>query len=250
MAANRLELSTLLPAAIPSAAPPTTAGLPPIDDSLRTEARDALAAIDAVGAGGCIASDCDGTIWAGDVGDELVRLAEAHPHLFPGAAVDTPSYFERMELDYIGGCLESAALTRTAAQRDVQAALLEWLQGRVAPRLWLVEALVAAAERGVRVVAVSASARLAVEAGLRRCGLAGHCEVIGVEPTPTGFVSPVPIGAGKVAALQRIGVRRVDVALGDSRWDGPLLCAAERGLLLRPGSQANDVQLSAAALRG
>ncbi len=250
MAANRFELTTLLPVAIPDAAPPPTAGLPPIADGLRAEAVEVLAAIDAVPAGGCIASDCDGTIWAGDVGDELVRLAEAHPHLFPGVRVDALAYFERMERDYIGGCLESASLTRTLAEPEVRAALFDWLDRRLAPRLWLVEGLRAATERGVRVVAVSASARLAVEVGLRRCGLAGHCEVIGVDPTPTGFVAPVPIGAGKVAALQRIGVGRVDVALGDSRWDGPLLCAAERGLLLRPGSQASDVHLSAVALRG
>ncbi len=225
------------------------AGAGPIPTEDRTPAAEAIAAIEAVAAGGVIATDCDNTVWAGDVGDELVRLAEGHPHLFDERKVDFLAYAQQMERDYEAACLASAALGRTRAEPEVRAALATRLRDHVHPRVWLVEALLRAVARGVRVIAVSASGRLAVEVGLARLGLDGKCDVIAVDPVEGGFVSPWPIGHGKPAALRAFGVERVDLAIGDSRWDGPLLDAGRRGILLRPADADPTTPLSIAAVQ-
>lgn len=218
----------------------------PIDDADRTLAADALAAITALPAGAVIATDCDNTVWAGDVGDELVRLAEDQPHLFGERKVDFQAYAQQMETDYEAACLASAALGRTRAEPEVRAALASRLQAHVRPRVWLVEALLAAAARGVRVIAVSASGRLAVEVGLAQMGLWGHCDVIAVDPIDGGFRAPWPIGHGKPACLRAAGMTTVDLAIGDSRWDGPLLDFGRRGVLLVPAADDPTTPLSMA----
>lgn len=220
-----------------------------IPDTDRTPAAEAIAAIEAVPTGGAIATDCDNTVWAGDVGDELVRIAEAHPHLFGDRSMTFLDYVQQMETDYEGACLASAALGRTRAGPEVRAALATRLQDHVRPRVWLVEALMDAVRRGVRVIAVSASGRLAVEVGLAQMGLLGLCDVIGVDPTDDGFVAPWPIGHGKPASLRALGLTGVDVAIGDSRWDGPLLDFGQRGLLLVPASDDTERSRTVADVR-
>ena len=212
----------------------------------RTEAAEAIAVIAAVPAGGIIATDCDNTVWAGDVGDEIVRIAEAHPRLFGDRKVDFLDYALRLESDYEGACLASAALGLTPAAPEVRTALATRLRDHLRPRVWLVEALQSAVERGVRVIAVSASGRLAVEVGLDQVGLTGQCDVIAVDPTPEGFLAPWPIGHGKPASLRATGLSGVDVAIGDSRWDGPLLDFGRRGLLLVPAADDPSVMRSVA----
>ena len=201
----------------------------------RPSAKMVLAAIAGLAPGSHLATDADNTLWAGDVGDEVVRIASAPPHApwQPGQA-DFAQYEREIETDYIGACKFSAQLLARVPAGTADVRLRDAIASRVVPRTWLVQALRAAANRGVHVWLVSASPRLAVEIGAQLFGLEGLPIVaVDCEATqPLRFAEPVPIGAGKVAAWRALGLPPPDLALGDSRWDVPLLQSARTGMLL------------------
>jgi len=192
-----------------------------------------LAAIAALAPGDHLATDADNTIWAGDVGDEVVRLAATPPHTpWQAGQADFAAYLHLMETEYQRGCQHAAELLATVSAQDAESPLTQAILARVRPRRWLVEALQQAIARGVHVWLVSASPRLAVELGARCFGLQGS-HVIAVDCLGPGeFVEPVPVGEGKVGAWQALGLPMPDVALGDSWWDLPLLASAREGFLL------------------
>ncbi len=186
------------------------------------------AALEALRPGQRVATDADGTLWAGDVGDDSVRWvgAELEP------TYDVAAYLRRMETDYEGGCREAAEALRGRA--PLRAALARFLAPRLRPRDHLVSALRACIERGVEVWIVSASPRLAAEVGADLVGLQG-ARVLAIETPGTApgvFTEPVTVGEGKVAAWRSLGLPPPAVALGDSKWDLPLLESAGAGYLL------------------
>lgn len=201
----------------------------------RPSAAHVCAAIDALPAGSFIATDADNTLWAGDVGDEVVRIASAAPFApWREGEVDFSWYEREIEDNYIDACKFSAALIARVPEGSTTQRLREAIDTRVKPRTWLIDALRAASQRGVHVWLVSASPRLPVELGAALFGLDGTA-IIAVDcsagQAPT-FVEPVPIGEGKVAAWQARGLPTPDLALGDSAWDLPLLRSARCGFLL------------------
>lgn len=203
----------------------------------RAERDQVLEAIAQLPAGAWIAADADNTLWAGDVGDEVVRAAASPPHQpwLPGAA-SLAQYFSLMDRSYADGCRFSAQLLATVDPLAARTRLREVLIERVVPRQWLVDALQVAMARGVRLLVISASPLPVVRLGLELAGL-GDAEVIGLEcnltPEPQ-FVEPIPVGFGKPAALIARGMPQPDLALGDSRWDLPLLRHARAGCWLVP----------------
>jgi len=205
----------------------------------RAERAHVLSAIAELPAGAWIATDADNTLWSGDVGDEVVRTAQTAPYA-PWRAddADLAAYFALMDVSYIEGCRFSAQLLASVDAGAARARLHDALSSRVVPRRWLVDALQAAIARGVHVVVISASPQPAVQLGVDLAGLVG-AEVIGLEcmltPAPH-FVEPLPIGFGKPAAIIARGLPRPDLALGDSRWDLPLLHHARMGYWLTPAS--------------
>lgn len=192
-------------------------------------------ALAALPRGATVATDADNTVWAGDVGDELVLLAATAPHTpwLPGQA-DFAWYMGQMESNYPGGCRFAAELMARVSRQEAQGPLEATLRERVRPRRWLVRALREAMQRGVQVWLVSASPRPVVEVGARLFGLEG-CSLIAVDclgVDPARFAEPVPIGQGKVDAWTQLGLPPADLALGDSSWDLPLLGSARQGMLL------------------
>ena len=203
----------------------------------RAERWEVLAALRDLQPGTWIATDADNTLWAGDVGDEVVRTAATPPHVpwRPGDA-DLERYAELMRRSYLEGCKFSAALLANVAFSEARERLVPAFAARVTPRRWLVEALLTARDRGVRIVVISASPAPAVHLGLELAGLGG-CDVIALACTPgktPHFAEPLPVGDGKPAALLAGGWPRPDLALGDSDWDLPLIAHARRGLWLIP----------------
>lgn len=207
----------------------------------RASRAQVLVAIAQVPEGGWIATDADNTLWAGDVGDEVVRTAQTPPYApwQPGDA-NLDAYFALMDVSYVDGCRFSAQLLASVDAQHARARLSEALLARVQPREWLTEALRAAMARGVKVLVISASPLPIVQLGVELFGLQGAL-VIGLECTLTPaphFVEPLPVGFGKPAALIARGLPRPDLALGDSRWDLPLLHHARASCWLLPASDA------------
>lgn len=224
--------------------------LPHFDPS---DAAAVLAAIDATAPGDRIFADCDGTLWAGDVGDDYVRLAAARPELFPRASAadrDVPAYLARVEPDYEGACLQSAGLSMGIDPAVVKPALRELLAPTLRPRRWLLDAMLDAHARGVGLVAVSASGTLPVEVGLELLGVRDRFAVVAVAFDDAGPIAPWPIGFGKVHATRAAGLPAPAVAVGDSIWDGPMLADARAGFRLHKPSADPVFDQPAAALRG
>lgn len=204
-------------------------------------------------AGSWVGTDADNTLWAGDVGDELVRFAATKPQWWQSEQVRLDWYLDEMEHgDYHSACCHAAAvwaLLDPAHQEAARAELTQWLVQRVRPRRWLVDGLQQAEAQGVEIVVISASPRVAVEALASSYGL-GHWPVLALQAsrTPDGVVlqQPISVGEGKVAAWQTSGRRPPALGLGDSRWDLPLLHSASRGHLLCRAVEDPLVDVSAA----
>lgn len=203
----------------------------------RAERPEVLASIAQLPAGSWIAADADNTLWAGDVGDEVVRAASTPPyHPWQPGAVSLAQYFSLMDTSYADGCRFSAQLLAGVDPEAAQVRLREVITNRIVPRRWLIEALQAAMARGVRLLVISASPLPAVQLGMEIAGLQG-ADVIGLEckltPTPQ-FNEPIPVGFGKPHILMARNFPRPDLALGDSRWDLPLLHHARAACWLVP----------------
>lgn len=194
-----------------------------------------LTAIAAVPTGGYIATDADNTLWAGDVGDEVVRFAgSADCAPWPSGVVDFAWYNRQMEEHYFEGCCFSAKILADVDPIAAAVGVRRSIGRHVRARSWLTQALEASRLRGVNVWIVSASPRLAVEVGADLFGVA-NWPIIAVDCIDGGkpaYIEPIPIGEGKVAAWQQLGLPPPDLALGDSQWDLPLLRSARVGFLL------------------
>ena len=190
------------------------------------------AALAQLGPGDRVATDADGTLWSGDGGDEAVRwVAAAYD-----PSVDVAAYLHREEVDYGGACRQAAEILATVNDLDAPTPvgnLQAWLGAQLHPRRWLVDALRAAAERGVEVVVVTAAPRDSALRALRATGLPAW-PVVGIEVQQGAVVEPAPVDEGKPLAFAQRYAGQPAVALGDSRHDIPLLQAARQGFWLRP----------------
>lgn len=210
---------------------------------------EVIARIDALGPGDWIATDCDGTLWRGDIGDDVVRAAAAEPEAFGLESCDFEAYEELIRADYEGACLAACGVLRQADQAVAAAAIDRVLGADFSPRVWLLEALQDALKRGVEVWLVSASPRLAVQVGAKRVGIEPS-QAIGIELAESGYRAPWPIDTGKPAACRSRGKSAPAVALGDTRWDMPLLQWASQGFMLTPADQDAHLLDSADSHRG
>ncbi len=184
------------------------------------------AALAAVPAGAWVATDADGTLWAGDCGDDCMRWLKATRE--PSLAVD--AYLAREQVDYAGACIESAVHLDRLGGADPS--LRAFLSTRLSLRPWLVAALRAAEARGVHIGVVTAAPAAAAREALAHFGLAWP--VLGITVQAGVVQAPAPVGPGKPAAWQAAGLPVPAVALGDSVHDEPLLAHAERGFRLVP----------------
>ncbi len=214
-------------------------------------AREVLALLDALPPGARVATDCDGTVWQGDIGDDVVVAAARFPERFASLPepVDFDAYRARLDTDYEGACLYACDVLRGVDPAVAKACLRAVVPDDFAPRAWFVDALNDAMDRGVEVWLVSASPLLAVEVGAEIVGLQ-RAHKVGIELAEEGFVAPWPIGEGKPAAWRARGLPPADVALGDTRWDQPLLDSAVTGCMLVKAHLDPHKDTAASVLRG
>jgi phosphatidylglycerophosphatase C len=224
---------------------------------------DQLARAD--GGGGVVATDGDGTLWGGDVGEDFffgfldhgdmaeagleAMRREAREHDLSDAGTG-PDVARRIYDAYLAGrygeervcelmtwCF--AGWTRDRVQafaRDVidRAGLDARLHREVG------HVLERARKAGVETVLVSASpVAVVLEAGAR-VGFS-ESQVVAAHPRYEGGVMvadverPIPYGPGKVSRLrERIGDRPLYAAFGDNAFDIALLASARVGVAVRP----------------
>jgi phosphatidylglycerophosphatase C len=225
---------------------------------------DALA--NASGRSGVVATDGDGTLWSGDVGEDLFNgfvehgemadaaieamKREARQHALSDAGAG-PDVARRIYAAYVDGRFPEervcelmtwcfAGWTRERVQAFARDAVARCgLEARLHGEV--LHILDRARAAGIGTILVSASpVAVVVEAGAR-VGFTPD-DVVAARPRFDGDVMiaeverPIPYGAGKVSRLlERIGDgRTLYAAFGDNAFDVALLASARVGVAVRP----------------
>lgn len=192
------------------------------------------------GAGRPVCFDADGTLWRGDVGEELLRHLAAEDRLPAHRGVrNLYAQYERIH-DADPPAAYAFAVAAMAGMREAELADLcrAFFARRFAGRLFpFTRPLLAAfSQRGFVPWIVSASPRWIVEAGAAALGVA---HVIAVDAEVDGGLltdrvkRPVPAGQGKVDLLKAQGVQPV-FAAGNGNLDQPMLELAPHRLVIAP----------------
>ncbi len=212
-----------------------------------------------------IATDADGTLWSGDVGEDFYRAMveqgdfreEALNELRglnrelglstegTGASLSRAlfSAYEAGKFAESRCCAMIAALSAGWTTKELDAfcvALVEKENVRERLHDELVHVLTELARRGVKMVVVSASPVGIVRAGVAALNLPLD-HVIAVTPELVGdrlgtrIVDPMPYGEGKAQALQKeIEGRTCMAAFGDNAFDVPMLLHSKIPVAVRP----------------
>jgi phosphatidylglycerophosphatase C len=214
--------------------------------------------------GGAVAFDGDGTLWSGDVGDDLFRAFLVKGRVEPPAAtaieafarehgVSAPPGGTRLAAAiydaYLAGSVPEEPVCEVMTYacagwpaKDVAAFAREVVLGAGLPaRLQAETARVVewAAHAGVEAFVVSASPLVVVVEAARALGFdAAH--VLAATPVErdglqcADVLRPIPYGEGKVTRLrEKMGDRPLYAAFGDNVFDIPLLRAADVGVAVR-----------------
>jgi phosphoserine phosphatase len=206
---------------------------------------------------GIAAFDADGTLWDGDVGEELLaRLDDAGKLIAPFGPGAFAEYSARFQLDpadafaYAGRAM--AGLREDYVASEAEALFAERAGGEVFPPM---RELVAELQtRGWNLYIVSASNRWSVAPGARLLGIdADHVIAVDVM-VERGLLTdqvryPIPTLAGKPGLLLQRAGRDADLAFGNSRLDMPLLEASRFPVAVGPRSRSTPL-LDEAQRRG
>lgn len=216
--------------------------------------------------GGALAFDGDGTLWSGDIGEDVFEAllekgtisAEAHAELVVEA--------EAEKLDASGGAVAvarriHASYLAGAFPEERVCEIMTWIfagwsseevdafADRVLTRVDLEGRLHGEAtqvtdwarQRGVVTYLVSASPRAVVEQAARRVGIALSNVASSTEERSAqgaivaSVVRPIPYGPGKVLHLRAmLGARPLYAAFGDNAFDVPMLREARIPVAIRP----------------
>ncbi|RJS17405.1 haloacid dehalogenase-like hydrolase [Corallococcus sp. H22C18031201] len=214
--------------------------------------------------GGVLAFDADGTLWSGDVGDDLFlallehgdlqpEVHEALEHLCLAHGVDTASddreLARRLFAAHEAGRLPEHELYAMQAwlfagwrAEDVRAFARDVVtrvrvESRVHPETRRV--LTWAQTEGVDCYIVSASPRAVVEAAVGPLGLSPE-RVLACTPREAAgrlrpsVEEPIPYGPGKVRCLRARTAQPLHAAFGDNLFDLEMLAAARIPVAIRP----------------
>lgn len=181
------------------------------------------------GVEGPVCFDADGTLWRGDVGDELVRDLGHFEE-----------YEQRVKVDPVAGYTWAAELLVGRDPLDValrceRLFALQEVFSFVRP---LLERL-----KGKEVFIVSASPREAVLPGAKHLGVPPS-RVIAVDSA-----RPIPCGDGKVHHLEARGLVPA-LAFGNGDLDEPMLSYAKRAVVVAPLSGPENRLVEAARRNG
>jgi phosphoserine phosphatase len=187
--------------------------------------------------------DCDGTLWSGDAGSSFMNWT-VETGLVSREATDwiDARYrgYLRGEVSEIAICGEMVQMYQRLREAEMRRAAKVFFESRIEENIFpemlaLVDEL---RSRGVALWAVSSTNNWVIEEGMLRFGipadrvLASCVEVR--DGVVTDVIRDVPTDAGKVAALQRVGVSAPDAVFGNSMHDAAMLAIARRAFPVNP----------------
>jgi phosphatidylglycerophosphatase C len=205
---------------------------------------------------GDVAFDADGTLWRGDVGEELLR-ALAHQRMLPKH--QRPGVYEeyerRVEQDPIAGYTWAVEIMEGLAEPALSAECSRLFDARFAGKMfrWVKPLIALLHARGSKCWVVSASPIWAVRPGAAALGIPDE-RVIGVQSDVEGGVltrrvhAPIPCGEGKVWRLKERNCRPA-LGVGNGDLDLPMLAYSASALVVAPHNSADNGLVKAASER-
>ncbi len=202
--------------------------------------------------------DADGTIWAEDIGEGMLRWLAAGG-LLPGTRAPWTDvwaeYEARVREDRCAGYAWAVATMEGLREDDVMRWSRQFAAAWPNYRPQMVGLLQGLHGAGVEVVVVTDTNRWLVEAAVERMGLPA-LRVLGIETRVrdgvlTGeVVQPVTCRAGKVEAIRLHLNRMPDLAVGDSVGDLEMLDASGCAVVVGRRSEPRSEMVRLARARG
>ncbi len=187
--------------------------------------------------------DCDGTLWSGDAGSGFMAWT-----LETGlVSREMADWIDGRYREYLGGqvtevaiCGEMVQMYQRLREDEMRRAAKVFFESVIERNIFpemlaLVEEL---RGKNVEIWAVSSTNNWVIEEGVRRFGippervLAARLQVR--DGVVTDSVLDVPTDAGKVSALERVGVVAPDAVFGNSVHDAAMLTIARRAFPVNP----------------
>jgi phosphatidylglycerophosphatase C len=218
--------------------------------------RTVEAVLERPGEGRPIAFDADGTLWRGDVGEELLRYLCSH-QLLPQRSGDGvyEEYERKVERDPADAYAFAVEVMAGFDEGRLNALCADVFARRFLGRLFPFTRplLAAVSARGYAPWIVSASPSWIIAAGAAALGvptaqvIAVHAEV--EDRRLTRHVHrPIPCGEGKVALLKGRGLAPV-LAFGNGELDQPMLEYASAAVVVAPHGEGGNGLVRAAVQR-
>ncbi len=187
--------------------------------------------------------DCDGTLWAGDAGEQFLYWELEHG-LLP---TDVAQWIRARYADYKAGkvseeaiCGEMVTIHEGLLVADLEHAGAEFFAERFASAIFpeMRELVRQLREAGCEVWAVSSTNEWVVRAGTRYFGIADEhvlaASVYCNGGRASGVLQRVPTDADKAVAIKACIRREVDVAFGNSGHDVAMLKLARHAFAIDP----------------
>jgi phosphoserine phosphatase len=199
--------------------------------------------------------DCDGTLWSGDSGSGFMTWS-----LDQGlVSRTTRDWIDERYRDYMAGkvgeldiCGDMVQMYAGLNEQELRFAAQRYVEKFVTPCLFeeMASLISTLYQEGVELWAVSSTNKWVVAEGVRNLGIPEE-RVLAAELRVTeGILSSefldVPTGAGKAAALRRVGLDLPDAVFGNSVHDLAMLEMAHYAFPVNP----TPALLEAAAARG
>jgi phosphoserine phosphatase len=187
--------------------------------------------------------DCDGTLWSGDAGTGFMAWT-IETGLVSREATDWidaryRSYL-RGEVSEVAICGEMVQMYQRLREDEMRRAAKVFFESRIASNIFP-EMLALGDElrgNGVEIWAVSSTNNWVIEEGVRRFGIPAERVLAACVQVKDGMVTDVirdvPTDAGKVTALNRVGVTAPDAVFGNSVHDAAMLAIARRAFPVNP----------------
>jgi phosphoserine phosphatase len=200
--------------------------------------------------------DADGTLWRGDVGEDLLRLLGQRRLLGPHSDGVYARYEQILERDHAAAYAFAVEVMAGLDEAELQRLCGDFFAERYSGRIFrfVRPLLKSLTDAGLTPWICSASPRWAVLPGAGALGIdPGH--VIGVScDVETGrltgrVTTPVPCGPGKVTWLHRHGVHAA-LALGNGDLDVDMLLDAKRAIVVAPHGGPDNHLVAEARARG
>jgi phosphoserine phosphatase len=187
--------------------------------------------------------DCDGTLWEGDGGKDFLYW-EAEAGLLPEPvkrwALPRYASYMRGEVDEETMCGEMVSLHAGIAARDIEAAAETFVAAVIEKRIFpeMQKLVLALADQGCEIWAVSSTNTWVIEAGVRRFGIAKERVIAASVSCKDGIATErlvrVPTDEGKATAINEVIERTPDAVFGNSVHDAAMLELARHPFAINP----------------